>query len=81
MGFKDCLRKFYPDFVKTYRHHMVNSRYPWELCIKGKRQRKILGNNAYPETEINFNKFINAINDLKSLVIPHDLQITLSFSL
>ena len=38
----------------------------WELCIKrkGRRKRKIFGSNAYPEPEINFKKFINAINDL-----------------
>ncbi len=31
MGFKNCLRKFHSDYIETYRHHMVNSRYPWEL--------------------------------------------------
>ena len=31
LGFKDCLRKFYPDYVETYRHHIEINRYPWEL--------------------------------------------------
>jgi len=29
LGFSDCLRKFYPDYVQTYRHNRGN--YPWEL--------------------------------------------------
>jgi exonuclease III len=31
LGFKDCLRKSYPDFIETYRHHIEKNRYPWEL--------------------------------------------------
>ncbi len=47
-------------------HEDIMDGVQWELCIKrkGKRKRKILGSNAYPEPEINFKKFINAINDL-----------------
>ena len=31
LGFKDCLRKYYPDFIETYRHNILKKRYPWEL--------------------------------------------------
>ena len=31
LGFKDCLRKFHSNYIETYRHHIVKSRYPWEI--------------------------------------------------
>jgi len=72
IGFKNCLRKFYPDFIETYRHHMVNSRYPWEL------DHMFCTNNLYEKLkniEVLNNSQVEELSDHNPIIANFDIDL------
>ena len=69
-GFSDCLRKFHPDFIQTYRHYRNRENYPWELDHMFATKKLY---DSLQKVEVHFNEAIEKVSDHNPIVAEFDL--------
>ena len=69
-GFSDCVRKFHPDFIQTYRHYRNRENYPWELDHMFATKKLY---DSLQKVEVHFNNAIEKVSDHNPIVAEFNL--------
>ena len=69
-GFSDCVRKFHPDFIQTYRHYRNRENYPWELDHMFATKKLY---DSLQKIDVHFNEAIEKISDHNPIIAEFNL--------